>query len=132
MHEASTQGFLETPTLKALAPTGSSPGQACCYQECSPDTRSYHSADCDTDHSLVCCKIRMQPKKFHRTKTKGNSHIDVSKMSQADLMEQFAQTFEKEFCALHAGDFHREAGSSAWHYVPLCFGYLWEEVLKIT
>ncbi|KAM9365333.1 craniofacial development protein 2-like [Pholidichthys leucotaenia] len=22
-------------------------------------TRSYHSADCDTDHSLVCCKIRL-------------------------------------------------------------------------
>ena len=33
-------------------------------------TRSYHSADCYTDHSLVCCKIRMQPKKFHRTKAK--------------------------------------------------------------
>ena len=48
-------------------------------------TRSYHSADCDTDHSLVCCKIRMQPKKFHHTKTKGIPRIDVSKMSQPDL-----------------------------------------------
>ena len=36
--QASTQGFLETPTLKALAPTGSNLGQACCYQECSPHT----------------------------------------------------------------------------------------------
>ena len=26
-------------------------------------TRSYQSADCDTDHSLVCCKNRMQKKK---------------------------------------------------------------------
>ena len=30
-------------------------------------TRSYHNADCNTDHSLVCCKIRLQPKRFHRT-----------------------------------------------------------------
>ena len=30
-HWASTQGFLETPTLKALAPAGSNSGQACCY-----------------------------------------------------------------------------------------------------
>ena len=63
-------------------------------------TRSYQSADCDTDHSLVCCKIRMQPKKFHRTKTKGIPHIDVSKMSQPDLREQFAQTFKEECGAL--------------------------------
>ena len=67
-------------------------------------TRSFHSADCDTDHSLVCCKIRMQPKTFHCTKTKGIPCIDVSKMSQPDLMEQFAQTFEKESGALQPGD----------------------------
>uniref|UniRef100_A0A0L8I7E3 Endonuclease/exonuclease/phosphatase domain-containing protein n=1 Tax=Octopus bimaculoides TaxID=37653 RepID=A0A0L8I7E3_OCTBM len=34
-------------------------------------TRSYHSADCDTDHSLVCCKIRLQPKRFHSAKKPG-------------------------------------------------------------
>ena len=67
-------------------------------------TRSYHGADCDTDHSLVCCKIRMQPQKFHRTKTKGTARIDVSKMSQPDLTEQFAQTFVKEFGASQPGD----------------------------
>ena len=73
-------------------------------------TRSYHSADCDTDHSLVCCKIRMQPKKkkkkkkLHRTKTKEIPRIDVNKISQPDLMEQFAQTFEKEFRSLQPGD----------------------------
>ena len=67
-------------------------------------TRSYHSADCDTDHSSVCCKIRMQPNKFHHTKTKGIPRIDVSKMSQPDLTERFAQTFEKEFGSLQPGD----------------------------
>ena len=52
----------------------------------------------------MCCKIRMQPKKFHRAKTKGIPRIDVSKMSRPDLMEQFAQTFEKEFGSLQPSD----------------------------
>ena len=67
-------------------------------------TRSYHSVNCDTDHSLVCCEIRMQPKKFHRTESKGIPRIDVSKMFQPDLMKQFAQTLEKEFGSLQPGD----------------------------
>ena len=41
-------------------------------------TCSYHSVDCDTDHSSVCCKIRMQPKKFHCTKTKGIPRTNAS------------------------------------------------------
>ena len=83
-------------------------------------TRFYHSADCDTDHSLVCLQhtkewsvsqsARMQAKKFHRTKTKGIPLIDVSKMFQPDLIEWFAQIFEKEFGSLQPGD---NLGSSA-------------------
>ena len=42
--------------------------------------------------------------KFHRTKAKGNPCIDVSKMSQPDLTEQFAQTFGKESGVWHPGD----------------------------
>uniref|UniRef100_A0A2C9LCX7 Endonuclease/exonuclease/phosphatase domain-containing protein n=1 Tax=Biomphalaria glabrata TaxID=6526 RepID=A0A2C9LCX7_BIOGL len=34
-------------------------------------TRSYHSADCDTDYSLVCCKINLLPQKIHHTKQIG-------------------------------------------------------------
>ena len=60
-------------------------------------TRSYHSADCNTDPSLVCCKITLQPKRFHRTKKQGNPRIEVSKMSQPNLMSHFAEAFEKEF-----------------------------------
>ena len=50
----------------------------------------------------------MQPKKFHHTKTKGIPRIDVSKMSQPDLREQFAQAFEKEFRSLQPGDSETE------------------------
>ena len=67
-------------------------------------TRSYHSADCDTDHSLVCCKIRLQPKKFHCAKKPGTPRIDVSKMTHPDLVEQFAVAFQKEYDASQPGD----------------------------
>ena len=67
-------------------------------------THSYHSADCNTDHSLVCCKIRLQLKKFHHAKKPGNLHIDVSKMTQPDLIEQFAEAFEAEYDASQSGD----------------------------
>ena len=46
----------------------------------------------------------MQPEKFYHTKTKGIPRIDVSKMSQPDLMEQFTHTFEKELGSLQPGD----------------------------
>ena len=31
-------------------------------------TRSYHSADCDKDHSLVASKVRLKPRKIHHAK----------------------------------------------------------------
>ena len=97
--ERVSPGFLETPALKALAPIGSDRSQACRSQERSTHTRSYHSADCNTDHSLICCRIRLQPKRFHRTKKQGSPRIDVSKMSQPNLMSQFAEVLEGEFGA---------------------------------
>ena len=90
--------------LKALAPTGSDPGQACHHQEHPSHTLSYHSADCDTDHSLVCCKIRLQPKKCHHAKKLGNPCIDVSNMTQPDLVEQFTEAFEEEYDASQSRD----------------------------
>ena len=67
-------------------------------------TRSYHSADCDTDHSLVCCKVRLHPTRFHRGKKQGNPRIDVTKISQPDLVEQFAERFENELGISQSGD----------------------------
>ena len=39
-------------------------------------TRSYHSADCDTDHALVGSRVRLQPQKLHRHKPKGCPSIN--------------------------------------------------------
>ena len=55
-------------------------------------TRSYHSADCDTDHSLVCSKFRLHLKKFHRTKTAGKPRIDTTTMQHPDIVEEFAKS----------------------------------------
>ena len=41
-------------------------------------TRAYHSADCDSDHSLVCTKIQLRPKKFHRVKPSATLRINAS------------------------------------------------------
>ena len=41
-------------------------------------TRAYHSADCDTDHSLVCTEIQMRPKKFCRAKQPAKLRINTA------------------------------------------------------
>ena len=95
-------------------------------------TRSYHSADCDTGRSLVCCKIRFQPMRLNRGKRQGNPRIDVSKMSQPDLVERFAERFDNELQASQSGDCHREVGDPAGHHVLHRLDHLWEEDFKVT
>ncbi|XP_018015422.1 uncharacterized protein LOC108672290 [Hyalella azteca] len=45
------------------------------------NTRVYHSADCDTDHSLVISNIKIKPKKLHILKRKCQPRINASKAS---------------------------------------------------
>ncbi|KAG6932534.1 craniofacial development protein 2, partial [Chelydra serpentina] len=52
-------------------------------------TRTFHSADCDSDHSLVCSKMKLQPKKIHRSRPEGKPRIDVSKTAHPDKAEKF-------------------------------------------
>jgi len=40
--------------------------------------RSLHSADCDTDHCLLRCKLRMVPSKFHYARPKPTPRLDIS------------------------------------------------------
>jgi len=60
-------------------------------------TRTYHSADCDTDHSLVCCKLRLLPKKFYRTKQDQRPKIDVSKTHHPERSVNFETLFSSTF-----------------------------------
>ncbi|XP_037774603.1 craniofacial development protein 2-like [Penaeus monodon] len=61
---------------------------------CVLTTRSYHSADCDTDHSMVGSKIRLQPKRIHQSKQEGRPHINTSKTAIPDLCERFTNSIE--------------------------------------
>ena len=62
-------------------------------------TRSYQSADCDTDHSLVACKIRLKPKKIHRAKPLGKPRIDVGKTHLPEVVKTFTNKLEEAFCS---------------------------------
>ena len=64
-------------------------------------TRSYHSADCDTDHSLVCCKVRMKPKKIHRSRPVGKPRIDVGTTAHPDRAEEFVNALDQALEADH-------------------------------
>lgn len=52
------------------------------------NTRSYHSADCDSDHSLVLSIMKLRPKPFYRRK-KQSIKIDVSRSQIPTLKEEY-------------------------------------------
>ena len=58
-------------------------------------TRSYHSADCDTDHALVCSKVRLQPRKFHHAKRAGPPRIDTVTMNYSSLVDKYVSALKK-------------------------------------
>jgi exonuclease III len=58
-------------------------------------TRSYHSADCDTDHVLVCSNLKLTPKKLHQSKRPGKPRLDVTRMQEPALVQQFAAAFNQ-------------------------------------
>ncbi len=62
---------------------------------CVLTTRSYHSADCDTDHSLVGSKVRLYPKQIHNSKQKGRPRINTALTSVAEVCTRFASAIEE-------------------------------------
>ena len=65
---------------------------------------TYQSVDCDTDHLLVCCKLRLQAQKFHHTKQKEKPHIDTTKMQCPEIVQELTKSLED---ALSADQQHR-------------------------
>ena len=62
-------------------------------------TRSYHSADCDTDHSLVASKVRLKPRKLHHGKTMGRPHINTCGTSDPVKAQSFADSLQEKLDA---------------------------------
>ena len=59
------------------------------------NTRSYHSADCDTDHSLVLSTMKLQPKPYHRNK-KCSMKIDVIRSRIPHLRNEYCDALNQE------------------------------------
>ena len=77
-------------------------------------TRSYHSTDSDTESSLVGSKMRPHPKQFYRSKQKGRSRVDTSRVMNQELREQLSKIIDEalEKCSTYSAqtrwDFTRE------------------------
>ena len=59
-------------------------------------TRSYHSAECDTDHSLVASKVRLKPRKIHHAKTKGCPRINTCGTSNPVKAQSFTDSLQEK------------------------------------
>ena len=66
-------------------------------------THSYHSANCDTDHSLVASNVHLQPKQIHQSKQKGHPCINTAMTSMPDLCEHLTDFIEAALNDCHTG-----------------------------
>ena len=57
-------------------------------------TRVFHSADCDTDHSLVSCTLHIKPKKVHRARPPGNPRINMNRADDQKLTEEYSKRLQ--------------------------------------
>lgn len=71
------------------------------------NTRTYHSADCDTDHSLVVSTMRLEPRPYHR-QIKKSKKIDVSNCNNPQLQDQYCQLLDKKMANISDEDTHEE------------------------
>ena len=53
-------------------------------------TRSYHSADCNSDHLLVCCKMHIPKKFMHKSKETRKVLLDIVEMHDPDQVKKFS------------------------------------------
>ena len=58
-------------------------------------TRTYHSADCDTDHSLVASKVRIAPRKMHHANKKGRPRVNACCVGNVLRTQQFLKRLEQ-------------------------------------
>lgn len=59
--------------------------------------RTMHSADCDTDHSLVRCKLKLKPKKIHLSCSKPLSTLNVLATKSKEKCQHFQASIQSTF-----------------------------------
>ena len=62
---------------------------------CVCNTRAYHSADCDTDHSLIVSGVKLTPKKLYHSKQNGQPRINTSKTAYQVTNQEFVERLEE-------------------------------------
>ena len=61
------------------------------------NTRSFHSAECDTDHALIRAKVRLTPRKLHHSKPKGRPRINACRASDPVKAQELLDTLRTSF-----------------------------------
>lgn len=83
-------------------------------------TCSNHSAGSDTDHSLVCRRIILQPKKLNRTKQSGHPRINTARTFDSERQRKFLSEVEKTL-----EDPQGQDATSRWNF-------MWEAIYSLA
>ena len=75
-------------------------------------THSYHSANCNTDHSLVGSKGHLQSTWIHQSKQKGYQCINTAMASMSDLCECFTDSIDTAL-----NDCHTCKAEDRWNHI---------------
>ena len=65
------------------------------------NTRTYHSADCNTDHSLIASAVKTRPKKLHHSKQQGQPRINIGKTMNSGKNQEFAERLKEILASSH-------------------------------
>ena len=71
------------------------------------NTRTYHSADCDTDHSLVVSTLRLEPRPYHR-QTRTSKKIDLTSWQNPEFQKQYCQLLDQKLVNISDDDTHEK------------------------
>ena len=72
-------------------------------------TRSYHSADCDTDHILIISKTKLCIKKSHRAKPPNKGRLNIRAMKSPDKKALFEKQLEQQLT-----EFDKPTADESW------------------
>ena len=60
------------------------------------NTRTFHSADCNTDHSLVCSFAKFEVKPLHRARQKAVPKINITQLSDEHLCNEYRSALDRQ------------------------------------
>ena len=75
-------------------------------------TRSYQSADCETDHSLVCCKVNFKVKRVHHARKEDRCRINTCLTRKPEKVKEFIRVLEEALpCPANT------SAAQRWNYI---------------